>query len=52
LPALADKEIVLLNFGSGGFRQPQQLLILTYFFLIGQRLDLVINLDGFNEVGA
>lgn len=45
-----DKEIVILNFGSGGYKQPQQLLILNYFLMLGQELDLVINLDGFNEV--
>jgi len=45
-----DKEIIILNFGSGGYKQPQQLLILNYFLMLGQELDLVINLDGFNEV--
>jgi hypothetical protein len=34
----------------GGYKQPQQLLILDYFLAIGQEFDLVINIDGFNEV--
>lgn len=49
-PEFANKEIVVLNFGNGGYKQPQQLLILNYFLALGQELDLVINLDGFNEV--
>ncbi|MEG5000104.1 hypothetical protein [Microcoleus sp. B4-D4] len=49
-PEFANKEIVILNFGNGGYKQPQQLLILNYFLALGQDLDLVINIDGFNEV--
>jgi hypothetical protein len=49
-PEFADREIVLLNFGNGGYKQPQQLLILNYFLALGQELDLAINIDGFNEV--
>ena len=49
-PELAGREIVVLNFGNGGYKQPQQLLILNYFLALGQELDLVINIDGFNEV--
>ena len=49
-PEFANKEIVFLNFGNGGYKQPQQLLILNYFLALGQELDLVLNIDGFNEV--
>ena len=49
-PEFAEREIVVLNFGNGGYKQPQQLLILNYFLALGQELDLVINIDGFNEV--
>ncbi|MEG4203521.1 hypothetical protein QUA20_06275 [Microcoleus sp. Pol7_A1] len=49
-PEFAGREIVVLNFGNGGYKQPQQLLILNYFLALGQELDLVINIDGFNEV--
>jgi hypothetical protein len=41
-PFFADKEIVLLNFSGGGYEQPQQLLILSYY--------LTVNIDGFNEL--
>ncbi len=50
LPASKDREIVILNFALGGYKQPQQALALSYFLALGQELDMVINLDGFNEV--
>ncbi|MEG4572333.1 hypothetical protein QUA56_06495 [Microcoleus sp. N3A4] len=50
LPALKDREFVILSFATGGYKQPQQLLILNYFLALGQELDMVVNIDGFNEV--
>jgi hypothetical protein len=50
LPELSGKEIIILPFAIGGYKQPQQLLVLSYFLSIGQEFDLVINIDGFNEV--
>ena len=50
VPALKDKEFVILSFATGGYKQPQQLLVLNYFLALGQELDLVVNIDGFNEV--
>jgi hypothetical protein len=49
-PFFKNKEIVPLCFGHEGYKQPQQLLVLAYFLSIGQPFDLVINVDGFNEV--
>lgn len=46
----ADKEIIVLNFAKAGYKQPQQLLALNYFMSIGQSFDIVLNIDGFNEV--
>lgn len=48
-PAFLNKRIVCLNFGQGGFKQPQQLQTLTYFLSLGQRFDFILNIDGFNE---
>ena len=45
-----DRELVPLCFSHEGYKQPQQLLVLAYFLSIGQQFDLVINIDGFNEV--
>lgn len=50
LPALKDREFVILSFATGGYKQPQQLLILNYFLALGQEFDMVVNIDGFNEV--
>ena len=45
-----DRTIVPLCMAHEGYKQPQQLLVLSYFLSIGQTFDLVINIDGFNEV--
>ena len=45
-----DKEIVPLCFSHEGYKQPQQALVLAYFLSIGQAFDLVVNIDGFNDV--
>jgi len=50
LPGFQNKEVVILNFSLPGGKQPQQAMILSYFLSLGQDLDLVVNLDGFNEV--
>lgn len=49
-PTLAGREIVPLCFSHEGYKQPQQLIVLAYFLSLGQQYDLVINIDGFNEV--
>ena len=49
LPYFQDKEIIVLPFAGGSYKQPQQLLELNYFTARGQDFDLVINIDGFNE---
>jgi hypothetical protein len=45
-----DRDLVALCFSHEGYKQPQQALVLAYFLSIGQELDLVVNIDGFNEV--
>ena len=45
-----DREIVPLCFSHEGYKQPQQALVLAYFLSIGQAFDLVVNIDGFNDV--
>ncbi len=44
------KRLVFLNFGVGGYKQPQQLMALNYLLFLGAHFDVVINLDGFNEI--
>ncbi len=50
MPGYEDAEPIFLSFAAGGYKQPQQLLILSYMLSIGQQFDLVVNIDGFNEV--
>ena len=39
-----------LTFGRGGFKQPQQLAMVSYLLALGFEPEAVLNLDGFNEV--
>ncbi len=41
---------VIVNLALPGYKQPQQLMALSYFLALGAHFDVVINLDGFNEV--
>jgi hypothetical protein len=50
LSRIVGRRVVVLNFALGAAKQPQQLQILTFFGAVGQRLDLVLNIDGLNEV--
>lgn len=49
-PRFADRRLVLLSLATGGYKQPQQLFMLEYMLLQGMEPDLVLNLDGFNEL--
>ena len=44
------KEIKLVLLALPGYKQPQQLFTLNYFLSLGAEFDMLINLDGFNEV--
>lgn len=49
-PRFSGRDVVVLSLATGGFKQPQQLNTLNFFLALGAHFDLVINLDGFNEV--
>lgn len=34
----------------GGIKEPQQLMALNYFIILGAHFDIVLNLDGFNDI--
>ncbi len=51
-PTLKNKNIIVLNFAKEGYKFPQQINTLTHFLLEGQHYDLVINIEGFNEVSG
>jgi len=46
----ADKEFVFVRLAVPGYRQPQQLMTIAYLLSLGAQFDIVINIDGFNEV--
>jgi len=50
LPEYQGKEVILYAMAGGGFRQPQQLMLLNYYYSLGAEFDLIVNLDGFNDV--
>lgn len=47
-----DKDIEVLSVALGGYKQPQQMIILADLLLHGGQYDAVVNIDGFNEVDA
>ena len=49
-PQFAGRRLALHCRALGGFKQPQPLLALAYLATLGERYDLVIEIDGFNEL--
>jgi hypothetical protein len=50
LPRFAGRRLVVVGGAHAAYKQPQSLLALAYLQALGLELDLVILLDGFNEV--
>ena len=44
------RRVVFVRLANGGYKQPQQLMTLAYLLGRGAQFDLIINIDGFNEV--
>ena len=40
----------VVTLGFAGYKQPQQLLAVNYFLSLGSEYDLVINVDGYNDI--
>jgi hypothetical protein len=49
-PRLGGAPVEIHSYARGGFKEPQHALALTYLFAQGFDCDLVILIDGFNEV--
>jgi hypothetical protein len=49
-PLFADKEFHFAKLAWAGYKQPQQLLMMTYLLGLDTGFDMIINIDGFNEV--
>jgi hypothetical protein len=50
LPAFKNKKIEVYTMALAGYKQPQQLMALNYILSLGGQFDIVVNIDGFNEV--
>ena len=48
--ALGEREVAVISLALGGYKQPQQLATVAYFLSLGARFDVVVNLDGVNEL--
>ena len=49
-PRVAGREVEIVTLAVNGYKQPQQLMALAYYLSLGAHFDLVVNLDGFNEI--
>ena len=49
-PALRDKEIRLVRLAMPAYKEPQQLMALSFFLALGAEFDVIVNIDGYNEV--
>jgi len=49
-PVLHGRRLRVESFALGGFKQPQMLEALAYMLALGHRFDVVVELDGFNDV--
>jgi hypothetical protein len=50
IPGFEDKNIYIVLLGYYAWKQPQQVTALTYYLTMGGRADILINLDGHNEI--
>ena len=51
-PQFAGKNVEIFTAAVAGYKQPQQLLSLNYLLSMGQHFDMIVNIDGFNEVAG
>ena len=49
-PRFAGRQVQVFTLAIGGYKQPQQLLALAYLLSLGMHFDIVVTLDGMNDV--
>jgi hypothetical protein len=49
-PAWRDKDIRIVRLAMSGYKQPQQLMTLNFLLTLGAEFDVVVNIDGYNEI--
>jgi hypothetical protein len=50
IPAFQGKQLILLNLGNGAFKQPQAVMTINDILSRGGHIDVLIALDGLNEI--
>lgn len=45
-----DRHVRVFSASCSGYKEPQQMFVLFYLLFLGARIDLVVNIDGYNEV--
>lgn len=49
-PQLQGKEIQFVRLAMAGYKQPQQLMAFNYVTVLGGEFDMMVNIDGYNEL--
>jgi hypothetical protein len=49
-PRFADKRFAFVRLAISGYKEPQQLFVVNYLLALGAQFDLILNIDGFNEI--
>jgi hypothetical protein len=47
IPEIGDRTIHIVNLAVGGYKQPQQFVIASYFL---ENFDMTVNIDGLNKI--
>ncbi|MCA9031311.1 MAG: hypothetical protein KDA66_10905 [Planctomycetaceae bacterium] len=50
IPQFANRDVIVVRLAQSGYKQPQGLMTLNYIYALGGEFDVVINLDGYNEI--
>jgi hypothetical protein len=49
-PRFRDRDFQLIRLAMSGYKQPQQLLALNFMLALGAEFDVIVNIDGYNEM--
>ncbi len=49
-PYFMGKDVVIVRLALSGYKQPQQLLTVNYLLTLGAQFDILINIDGYNDI--
>jgi hypothetical protein len=49
-PEMKGRRVHFVSYSYAGYKQPQQLMGLLYFLSLGDQFDVLVNLDGYNDL--